>query len=182
MPNALLPALFGIGTGGNIMGDIQKMIEQKRLADYQKSVMNMSPQTVAKNAASMAAPLSHGLTQAVGNQVQGSLAERGLSQAPGIYAGELSQSLAPYVQQNLNTALQAYLQKLQIPLESTPPSNLYAGNQDMTNLMKLWLQQKQGGGGGGSFPGGDFWGSPPPSVDSSGGGGGFDVLGGESFL
>jgi len=163
--NILLPSLFGLGTAGNIFGDIQKMQEQKRLSDYQKSIMNLSPQTLSKMAAAGAAPLNQGLTQAVGNQVQGSLAERGLSQAPGIYAGELSQSLAPYVQQNQNTALQALLQKLQLPLEATPPSSLYAGGQDMTGLLMAWLRNMGNSGGGGSQGGGGYF--NPPGTGSS---------------
>jgi len=165
--NILLPSLFGLGTAGNIFGDIQKMQEQKRLADYQKSIMGMSPQTLSRMVASATAPLSHGLEQAVGNEVQGATAERGLAQAPGIYSANLAQSLAPYYQQNQQQALQEVMQKLQLPLESTPPSFLYGQPQDMTNLLMAWLrnmggggtQGGQGGGGGGYFN--------PPGTGSS---------------
>src|ERR1700741_2348097 len=62
-------------------------------------------------------PLSLGLVQDVTSQVSGTLAERGLSQAPGIQATELATALAPYQQQNQQTALQLVLTRLGLPLE-----------------------------------------------------------------
>lgn len=110
-----LPALisggsFGAGTIGNI-------IEQKKRADYQNKLMSIinNPGKLAQMATATEKPLDNALVQGVTNNVQGQLAERGLSQAPGIFASTESQALAPYVQQNQQTAMQAILQALQLP-------------------------------------------------------------------
>ena len=144
--NILLPSLFGVGTAGNIIGDVQKMKEQSWLSNYQKQLAGMSPQQLSSMVNQATQPLSQGLTQNVGNSVQASLAQRGLAQAPGIYAGELSQSLAPYYQQNQQLALQAVMAKLGLPLLATPPANLYSSGGDMSNLLMAWLRNIGGGG------------------------------------
>lgn len=144
--NILLPSLFGVGTAGNIIGDVQKMKEQSWLSNYQKQLAGMSPQQLSSMVNQATQPLSQGLTQNVGNSVQASLAQRGLAQAPGIYAGELSQSLAPYYQQNQQQALQAVMAKLGLPLQATPPANLYSSGGDMSNLLMAWLRNIGGGG------------------------------------
>jgi len=110
----LAPLLSGgaavAGTGGNILEDVKKN-------DYQNFILNLvkNPTAFAALISKLQQPLNAGLTQSVGNQVQGQMAERGLSQAPGIFAGAESQALAPFYQQNQSTATNALLQALGLP-------------------------------------------------------------------
>jgi hypothetical protein len=112
--SGIAPLLSGgsaiAGTGANLLQDVKK-------DQYQNYVMNLlkNPQALAAMVAKLQQPLNNGLTQSVGNQVQGNMAERGLSQAPGVFAGAESQALAPFYQQNQSTATQALLQALGLP-------------------------------------------------------------------
>jgi hypothetical protein len=117
--------LFSGGLVG--AGEVGNILEGNKAGQYQNFVMNLlkNPQLLAQMAAKIQQPLNNGLTQAVGNQVQGNLASRGLSQAPGIFAASESQALAPFYQQNQNTAMQAVLQSLGLPAGTfRPPTNL----------------------------------------------------------
>lgn len=114
-------------TGVAGAGEAGNLIEEKKRMDYQNFVMNLlkNPQQLAAMAAKIQQPLNNGLVQSVNNQVQGNLASRGLSQAPGIFAASEGQALAPFVQQNQQTALQAVLQSLGLPAGSFgQPQNL----------------------------------------------------------
>ena|ERR1700723_283042 len=112
--SGLMPLITGgaavAGTGGNILEDVKKNEYQNFILDIVKN-----PQKMAALISKLQQPLNNGLTQAVGNQVQGSLAERGLSQAPGVFGATESQAFAPYYQQNQNTATQALLSALGMP-------------------------------------------------------------------
>jgi hypothetical protein len=116
----LQTGMAGAGEAGNL-------IEQKKRLDYQNFIMGLlnNPQRIAAMAAKIQQPLNNGLVQSVNNQVQGDMASRGLAQAPGIFAASEGQALAPFVQQNQNTALQTVMQSLGLPAGSfAPPSNL----------------------------------------------------------
>ena len=129
---ALTGGMFGAGEVGNI-------IEEQKRASYQNFLMNLlkNPQQLAAMAQKIAQPLSAGLTQSVGNTVQGNLAERGLSQSPGIFGSTLAQSLAPYQQQNYNTALQTVMQSLGLPAGTfAPPANLSGALQQFLNTTR----------------------------------------------
>jgi hypothetical protein len=140
LPTIISGASFGTGTLGNI-------IEQMKQASYQNKIMGLlnNPAALAAMAAKLQQPLNNGLTQAVGNQVQGSMAERGLSQAPGIFAASQSQALAPYYQQNQNEAMNAVLQLLGMPAQTFKSPTNNSGSLQM--LLKS-LQPQQSGGGG----------------------------------
>lgn len=116
----LVGGLLGGGEVGNILESVKQAKLQNQMGDYVKYVLGLTknPAQISKLATAEAAPLSQALTQTVTNQVQGDMAERGLSQAPGIFAGSESQALAPFVQQNYNTALQAVLSQLGIPMQA----------------------------------------------------------------
>jgi hypothetical protein len=117
-----LPQLLGplISGGSAVGGTVGNIFEDVKRNQYQDFVMNLikNPQALAALVQKIQQPLNNGLTQAVGNQVQGNLAERGLSQAPGIFAASESQALAPFYQQNQNTATQAILSALGLPAGS----------------------------------------------------------------
>jgi hypothetical protein len=132
------------GETGNIISGVQKGREISALTNEQKRLLNMSPESLSALVARGTAPLSAGLTQSVGNQVQGDLAERGLAEAPGIYAATESQALAPYQQQNQQIALDEILTKLQLPLSygNTILSG-YGQPQDMSRAIMALLQSIQ---------------------------------------
>lgn len=141
---SIMPLITGgtaaAGIGGNILEDVKRN-------NYQNYVMNLlkNPQALAAAIAKIQQPLNSGLTQAVGNQVQGNLAERGLSQAPGIFAASESQALAPFYQQNQNTATQAFLSSLGMPAGTFgAPANTSGAMGLFMNSLKP-LQQNQNG-------------------------------------
>jgi hypothetical protein len=114
-------------TGVAGAGEAGNLIEQKKRLDYSNFIMGLlnNPQRIAAMAAKIQQPLNNGLVQSVNNQVQGDMASRGLAQAPGIFAATEGQALAPFVQQNQNTALQTVMQSLGLPAGSFgQPQNL----------------------------------------------------------
>lgn len=120
---AFAPAVTGISAGagevGNLLAQRQGSQELSFLQNYQKKMAAMTPQQLSSMVLSAQQPLNNGLTQAVGNQVQGDVASRGLAEAPGIFASTESQALAPFYQQNQSNALQQVLAQLQLPLDAT---------------------------------------------------------------
>jgi len=112
----------------------------------------MTPAEVVQGITSLEQPLSQNLIHNVGNTVQGQLAERGLSQAPGIQAQALAQGLAPYQLQEQQMAQQAFFQKLGLPISAQPSP--FGPFPQTTNTSQLWqaLAQRFMGGGGGGQP------------------------------
>ena len=103
----LLPAAL---TGG---GFINNLLTQRKTNERQNFVEN-AVKNFPQYSQKFIQPLSKGLTSNVGNQVQGYLGERGLSMSPTITADVESQALAPFVQQNQQTGIQAALGSLGI--------------------------------------------------------------------
>lgn len=135
-------ALAGAGEIGNIM-------EERKRLQYQAFVMDLlkNPAKLAAMAAKIQQPLNNGLVQGVTNQVQGDMASRGLSQAPGIFAASESQALAPYVQQNQQTAMNAVLSSLGLP------AGTFGKPTDVSGILSLLKSGGSSGGGGSAFPG-----------------------------
>ena len=131
-------------------GEIGNIIEAKKKADYQNYINDLmkNPGKLAALVAKMQQPLNQGLQQAVGNSVQGNMAERGLSQAPGIFAASESQALAPYYQQNQNAAMQSVLQMLGMQ------SGTFGNPTNNAPALQMFLKSLQGGGSGSSGGGG----------------------------
>jgi len=119
----LTGSLFGAGELGNI-------ISSNKQNSYQNFLLNLlkNPGQLAAMINKVTQPLSGALVQNVNNQVQANMASRGLSQAPGIFAGTEAQALAPYVQQEQSLAQQAVLSSLGLPGQvsglNNPQSNL----------------------------------------------------------
>ena len=106
----LQTGIAGAGEAGNLMTSLKA----NQYRDLVMSLLN-NPQRLAAMAAKITQPLNAGLVQATNNQVQGNLAARGLAQAPGIFAANEAQALAPFEQQNSNTALNTIMQALGVP-------------------------------------------------------------------
>jgi len=132
---------FGAGELGNI-------IQGSKENSYQNKILSLlnNPAALAQLASKLQQPLNSGLTQNVTNQVQGNLAERGLSQAPGIFAASESQALAPYYQQNQNTALQSVLQLLGMP------ASTFKNPVNNSGALSLFLKALQPQGSAGYNP------------------------------
>jgi len=139
----LLGGLFGAGELGNILEEEKQAALQKQVSDYLKYVTGLAkdPAALSRMVVSAEQPLSAALTQNVNNQVQGNMAERGLSQAPGIFAATEAQALAPYVQQNQATAEQQVLSALGLPFsgQATAQSTMQKP-QDLSNLLAMFLR------------------------------------------
>ena len=108
-------SLLGLaGTGANIYSGIQNTEANNQALGAQKYVTSLmeNPAKMTAAAAQYAQPLSAGLTSDISNQVQANLAERGLGSSPSAYTQQLTQALAPYIQQNQQTAMQQLLQTL----------------------------------------------------------------------
>jgi hypothetical protein len=114
-----LESLASIGaTGAGLAGNLATEHARNQELNYlkQQQAQLQDPTKLASEVAAATQPLNRSLVQSVGNQVSGTLAEQGLAEAPGIQATVLSQALAPYEQQNQQTALQLVLQRLGLPL------------------------------------------------------------------
>jgi hypothetical protein len=136
----------GAGLFGNIAAERQRSQELTNLKQ-QQAAAEVTPAQLSSEVTSATQPLDRALVSSVGNQVSGTLAEQGLSQAPGIQAQALAAGLAPFEQQNQATALQLVMKRLGIPVEYA--QTLLAGNPGQVDLSKLLalLGQKSSGGG-----------------------------------
>lgn len=131
----------GLGSAGaGIIGNVQANNARNSVLSAEMNRMNaynkMTPADVVKGITSLEQPLSSNLTHNVGNVVSGQLAERGLSQAPGIQAQALAQGLAPYQLQEQQLAQQAFFQKLGLPISAQPSP--FGPFPQTTNQNQLW--------------------------------------------
>ena len=100
-------ATAGLGELGNLLAGRQQSQQASALQSQEKAISELTPSQLSSMVSGATAPLNAGLVQSVGNTVQGDLAQRGLAQAPGIFAASESQALAPFEQQNQSTAMHA---------------------------------------------------------------------------
>ncbi len=113
--------MTGAGLAGNISADRQR----QDAANKAKANANLTPQQLAAMVSGAEQPLDRGLMQAVTSATDASLAEKGLSQAPGIIATTEAQALAPFKQTSQDQALRLVLAKLGLPAEfarTIPPN------------------------------------------------------------
>jgi len=133
--------LFGIGAGGagaigNFLASQKRNEVLNQQLAVQRQLMNMTPDQLSAGITSLERPLTAGLTSSVGNAVQAYLAERGLSQAPGIQSETLAQGLAPYQLQEQQLATQAFLQKLGLPAQAAARFLPYPQSTDLSKLFQ----------------------------------------------
>ena len=165
-------ASAGAGVVGNLLGQHEQNAYTQQQTAYQKYL-----QDLAKNPAALSAmvnkatlPLSGALIQGINNSVQGDLASRGLSQAPGIFAATESQALAPYLLSQQDQARQQVLQSLGLG-QGQQPGAQFPQPQNMTLALQQALQSIKGASpqptGGGSNQGGGLanypYGQPIPT-------------------
>jgi len=146
--------LLGLGTAGagitgNIMNAITRGQQTSKLQSAEKNLANLSPEALSGMVSKATAPLNQNLVSSVGNLVQADVAGRGLAESPGVFAATESQALAPYQQQNQNTALQLVLQKLGLPIEyANAVINSVGPNADVGKILQSLMQMQKGGVGG----------------------------------
>jgi hypothetical protein len=167
--------LSGFGVVDQIMQARQRQDMLNRALAYQKD-----PKRLASLVSGYTKPLDTGLVKGVGNEVQGYLAERGLSQSPSIQSEVLSQSLAPYMQQNQQRALQMALQVMGIPLEALATIGPGGGTSGLAGLLATLGKINPGGAnptaGSPMSAGGDIF-AQLPDLASIFSGGGDSTLG-----
>ena len=161
MPSAMgmLPSIIGIGSmGSGLIGNIMNAITRGKaigsLQSAENKYANMTPEQLSGLVTRAEQPLGQDLIQSVQNTVQADMATRGLSQAPGIFAGEEAQALAPYKLQQQQMALQLVMKQLGLPIEYADAilQATSQGGTDITSALMM-LMLKNAGGGGGSTPG-----------------------------
>lgn len=182
-------ASLGLGEIGNLLAGAAANKQESALSAQEKKIANLTPAQLTAMVTSAEKPIDNGLVQQINNSVQADMASRGLAEAPGIFAAGESQALAPYIQQNYQTALNQVMQQLGLPLEYANTIRQFLPNQqNMTPAMQLFLQQlaklkSTNAGNGSGFPTtgpnpGDYGGTPPIFGDTGGstGGGTYDAL------
>jgi hypothetical protein len=136
----ILPAILAgtgiLGTVGNIQGNQARNAVLNQQMALTKKYANLTPAQISSGVTGLEQPLSKDLTNTVGNTVQGQLAERGLSQAPGIFASSLGQGLAPYQLQEQQLAQDAYFKALGLPISSRPSP--FGPFPQQTNTSAIW--------------------------------------------
>jgi hypothetical protein len=174
MPAIASGTSLGLGEIGNLIAGSEASSQQKQLQNQENAITSLTPAQLTQKVNAAAQPISAAEMQNIGNQVQGDVASRGLAQAPGIFASEESQALAPLVQQNYQTALAQVMQQLGLPLQYAQAISQFLPKQtSMTPAMSLFLQQlarlKGANAGNGGVTTGPNLGqlSPPPDSGST---------------
>lgn len=101
-------------------GGLESLLAEKKKQDILNRYLDLANNPAKSEAQirSLVAPLNASLEKSVENSVQGYLGSRGLSESPQISEAVLSQSLAPYEQQNINSAIEEYYRSLGLGLSA----------------------------------------------------------------
>jgi hypothetical protein len=128
------------GFVGNLLGQRSQNAYTNNQTAYQQWLQNLSknPAQLSSMVNKATQPLSGALIQGVNNSVQGDLASRGLSQAPGIFASTESQALAPYLLSQQDQARQQVLSSLQLG-QGAAPNPAFPGQSNMTLALQSAL-------------------------------------------
>jgi len=168
------PVIGGLTAGSGLVGNILNSITRGRavsqLEGAEKKFANLTPEQLSGLVRRAEQPLDRGLIEGVTNTVQADLATRGLSQAPGVFAAEESQALAPFQQAETQRALQLVLTQLGLPIEYAKAILANTkGSSDVSELLMMLLLGRggttPGGGGGGAGRAGGVPSGPSPWDD-----------------
>ena len=132
---SILPALqVGMG-GAGIVGNLINSVQQGQQVKKMQTNENLTPQQLAAKVAGATQPLDQSLVNNVQNLVQADVAGRGLAESPGTFSATESQALAPFEQQNQQTALQLILTQLGMPAEVI--AALTGKNPNMSSVFQM---------------------------------------------
>lgn len=132
---SILPIAGIASAGSGLIGNILNSIQRGNVASQAAKNASLTPAQLGGMVSSATKPLDRSLVETVQNAVQADVASRGLAESPGIFAATESQALAPFQQQNQQTALQLIMEKLGLPAQT-----LYAlssGGGGYANLLPL---------------------------------------------
>jgi len=127
---------------------IAGMVNQYSLAGKEKAALDRSlyyskhPEAINALVKQFQQPLSAGLTKGTENIVNASLAEQGLSQAPGIQSQVLAQALAPYQQNEQQMAITEALKAIGLPAEALSAIQGTMRPNDLSMMLKSILPQQ----------------------------------------
>ena len=147
-------ATAGAGLIGNIMNSITRGKQVGQLESAEKKFANMTPEQFAGLVSRAEHPLDASLIQGIQNTVQADLGSRGLAEAPGIFAAQESQALAPYKLQEQQNAINLVMKQLGLPIEyANAVIGALGPNANVSpQLIALMLRNMQQSGGGGGTP------------------------------
>ena len=128
--------MAGSGSIGNILANRSRNQVLSSEMDQMRKLQSLTPAQIIAGITSLERPLSSNLVNSVTNTVSGGLAERGLSQAPGIQASSIAQGIAPYQLQEQQLAQDAYFKKLGLPIQARPSP--FGPFPATTNTNQLW--------------------------------------------
>lgn len=172
------------GLAGGLTG-LMGAISQFSLAAKQKQALDRSlwyaknPGAISQLQQQFTQPLSQGLVKGTENVVNASLAEQGLSQAPGQQSQVLAQALAPYQQQEQQMALTEALKAIGLPAEALQSLQGIMNPQQLAMMLKGVLpgQPQSPTQTPPYFPSGGASASPSPGITVPSGGGSSDPSG-----
>jgi hypothetical protein len=133
--NSLL-GLAGLGT--NLYSGIQNIQSQNQAKQAQSYVTNLleNPTKLSAATAAYTQPLAAGLQGDIANQVQGTLAEQGLSASPAAYTTSLTQALAPYLLQQQQTGQSTLMSALNSLLSTKATTSPFANISQLLAALK----------------------------------------------
>ena len=134
--------LIGIGSGVmGLLGNSGANKERNKLIQEavarQRYLQSLTPEQVMTGIRGFESPLSGGLTKGIGNLVQASMQERGLTGSPSIWGNVLAQALAPYMLQAKELASGNYFKMLGAGGDGTGLLNA-AGMYQPSSTSQIW--------------------------------------------
>jgi|ERR1700722_2328083 len=137
--------LAGLGaTGAGLVGNLAADRQRAAAAKQAEANAKLTPAQIGAQVTQATQPLNANLVQAVTGATNANMAEQGLSQAPGLQASAIAQGLAPFEQQNQQTALQAVLARLGLPAEF---ARTIPQNANLAPLLAMLFKNFSSGGG-----------------------------------
>jgi len=131
----ILPIIQTIMGGAGLVGNTINSVQQGQQVKKMQTNENLTPQQLAAKVAGATQPLDQSLVNNVQNLVQADVAQRGLAESPGTFSATESQALAPFEQQNQQTALQLILTQLGMPAEVI--AALTGKNANMSSIFQM---------------------------------------------
>lgn len=132
--------LFGMGS--NILQQIMKWRAMSQANTQAKNLQRLvnNPSLLSARIASAAQPLDQNLTRTVTDSTLANLANRGLNPqtASGVTQQAVAQAVAPYEQQNLQTAAQLIASTLGLPMEAALQLAQIWSGQSGTDTSSIW--------------------------------------------
>lgn len=136
----IMPYLALGGAGSSLIGNIMANRSRNAVLSAEMAQMSklskLTPAQITQGISAIEQPLSGNLIKTLTNNVQGQMAERGLSQAPGIFAQSIASAEAPYAVQEQQLAQDAFFKQLGLPISARPSP--FGPYPQTSNTNQLW--------------------------------------------